>query len=384
MVASPSVGLVKPFRALRYDVREAGPLEDLVAPPYDVITPETRERLLGASPYNCVRLIRPYESAQAADTFRAWQEGRILVREERPAVWLVEDEFVGPDGVARTRRGLAARVRLHPYSDGIVLPHERTFPGPKEARLQLLRAVRAKLSPIFLLHDGPSPELDAARPPDLHATLVGATTRAWRVDDPTAIDAATAAIRGRLVIADGHHRYETALRFHEEEGGEETAFVMAVLVSRHDPGLVVYPTHRLVRGALPELDGRFRVTTVPGGAAEAAERLARVPRDRPAFVLVRREEALLAEVDPAPAGPVARLDTAAVDGLALENVGFTASVAEAERAVATGEAAAALLVRPPTIEQIEAVALSGERMPPKTTYFFPKLTSGLLFSPFDE
>jgi uncharacterized protein (DUF1015 family) len=374
------MALLKPLRALRYDSAAAGPLDDLVAPPYDVITPETRARLLAASPDNAVRLIRPDAPAAAAETLRDWRERGVLVREAEQAVWHLHETFAGPDGVERDRCGLAARVRLEPYSAGKVLPHERTFPAPKLARLRLLRAVRTKLSPIFLLHEGrplPPPEGE----PDLQATYEGATSRLWRIRDPGSIAAAIGTVAGRLIIADGHHRYETALRFHEEDGTEETGYVLAVLVSRLDPGLTIFPTHRLVSGSVPELNGRFRVAPVDAG--QAIERLAGVPRDHPAFVLLRREGALLAEVEATP-GPLGALDTAVLDKLGLEGVTFTSSAEEAAGAVSAGRASAALLVRPPTIEQIEAVALAGETMPPKSTYFFPKLLSGLLFSPFDE
>ena len=384
MVVSPAVALVKPFRALRYDVETAGPLDALVAPPYDVVTPELRERLLSASPYNSVRLVRPDDPAEAGRAFADWRARGVLARDERPAVWLLEEDFVGPDGVARTRRGLVARIRLHPYSDGVVVPHERTFPGPKEARLRLLRTVRAKLSPLLLLHDGPPPAEPPGRPPDVEATLARAASRYWRIDEPAEVEEALARVRPRVLIADGHHRYETALRFHEEERGEETAYVLAALVSRDDPGVVIFPTHRVARGPIPELDGRFGLTALDGTPVEALERLAAVPRDRAAFVLLRRDHLLLVEADRAPAGGGAALDTAAIDRLGLEHVSFTSSVAAAERAVATGEATAAFLVRPPTVADVEAIALAGETMPPKTTYFFPKLTSGLLFSPFDE
>jgi uncharacterized protein (DUF1015 family) len=384
MVGSAGVALLKPLRALRYDVEAAGPLDDLVAPPYDVVTPEVRERLLSASAYNCVRLIRPNSPNEAARTLKDWRKRGILMREDAAAAWLLEEEFTGPDGVRRTRRALVARVRLHPYEDGIVLPHERTFPGPKRRRLRLLRAARTKLSPILLLHEGSPPAPPPARPPDLEATLAGASSRLWRIDAPSALADALARVRPRLLIADGHHRYETALRFHQEDGSEETGYVLAALVSRDDPGLVVFPTHRLARGSPPDLDGRFRVTVLEGSLRKAVERLDRVPRDRPAFVVLKRGGAFLAESgELSPAATVA-LDTAAVDALPLEGVSFTASVGEAERAVSTGAASAAFLVRSPTVEEIEAVALAGETMPPKTTYFFPKLTSGLLFAPFDE
>src|SRR5215207_1526348 len=166
MVAWLAVGLVKPFRALRYDAQRAGRLDDLVAPPHDVITSEMHERLLAASPYNSVRLVRPDDPHEAAGAFDAWRDRGILEREDEPSVWLLEDEFGGPDGDLRTRRGLVARVRLEPYSTGRVLPHEQTFTKAKDVRLELLRATRTKLSPIFLLHEGEVFETPS-RPPDL-------------------------------------------------------------------------------------------------------------------------------------------------------------------------------------------------------------------------
>jgi uncharacterized protein (DUF1015 family) len=377
------VAQLKPFRALRYDERAAGPLDGLVAPPHDVITPALRERLLAASPYNCVRLIGPEAPDQAARHIEDWKARGILVREERPAVWLLEEEFVGPDGLVRRRAGTVARVRLEPYRAGAVLPHERTLAQAKAARLELLRAVRTKLSPVLLLHEGSSPDRPAGRHTDLESTFGGVRSRLWRIDRPAEFERALAAVQGRILIADGHHRYETALRFHEEDGTEETAYILAALVSRDDPGLVIFPTHRLAAGPLPELNGRFRLTSLEGGASEAVERLGLVPRDRPAFVLLRPGGSTLVEGEPEP-GPLAALDTAVIDRLPLADVRFTPSVAEAEEEVASGRAEAAFLVRPPTIEQVEAVARAGEKMPEKSTYFFPKLTSGLLFSPFDE
>jgi uncharacterized protein (DUF1015 family) len=377
MVAWAAMPLVKPLRALRYDAAKAGPLDDLVAPPHDVITPERKARLLAASPYNAVRLVRPDETDEAAGMLADWRETGILVRDEEPAVWALEEEFVGPDGLTRMRRGLAARVRLEPYESGRILPHERTFEKAKDTRLSLLRATRTKLSPVLLLHEGGGPER-LPRAPDLEAELDGARSRLWRLGEPTAIEQALDRIQGRLIIADGHHRYETALRFHQEEGTEETGYVLAVLVSRDDPGLTIFPTHRLVASAPPELDGHFRLQPLEGGAVAAVEALDRLPRDRAAFVMLRPEGAVLALADQP------GLDTVVVDRLALEGVSFTPSAAEAEAAVMSGRARAAFLVRPPELADVEAMALSGERMPEKSTYFFPKLTSGLLFSPFDE
>lgn len=366
------MALVKPFRALRYDPGAAGPLDDLVSPPHDVITPELHRRLLAASPFNAVRLVRPDDPKQAARELALWRAEGVLVREAERSIWLLEEDFLGPDGVRRARRGIVARARLEPYERGVVLPHERTFKRSTDTRLLLLRATRTKLSPILLLHDGPGPGPAPAEPPALEATLDGVTSRLWRLPD-----AAAARIRPPLVIADGHHRYETALRFHEEAGGEETAYVLAAFVSKRDPGLEIFPTHRLA-ASVPELDGLFRLTELGGGAAEGLAALAGLPRDRPAFVLLHAGGATLAEAE----GSV--LDSALVDRLPLEDVRFTASAVEAERAVQRGDAAAAFLVRPPTVDDVEALARAGERLPEKSTYFFPKLTCGLLFAPFDE
>jgi uncharacterized protein (DUF1015 family) len=365
---------LKPFRALRYDVGAAGPLDDLVAPPHDVVTTEDEERLLAASPFNAVRLVHPREPEEAARLLADWRSRGVLVREEQPAVWVLEEEFADPSGEVRRRRGIVARVRLHPYADGVVLPHERTFPSQKERRLEILRATRTKLSPVLLLHHGGVPE--PAGEPLLEAELDGVRSRLWPVVEPGEIERVLGLVGGRLVIADGHHRYETALRFHEEDGTEESSHVLAVLVSRDDPGLDILPTHRLTAGPVPPPDGGAR--TPLGGSEEGLAALGSLPRDRAAFVLLRPDGATLVEAEGS------TLDTALVDALPLEGVSFTANAADAERAVATGAATAAFLVRPPTVGQVEAAALAGERMPPKSTYFYPKLTSGLLFSPLDE
>src|SRR6187551_3328813 len=357
MVTWPVVPHLKPFRALRYDPGTVGPLDAVVSPPHDVVTPDRHEALVTASPYNAVRLLNPESPAEAARLLGAWKEEGALVRETEPAVWILEETFPGVDGGTRKRRGLVARVELTSYSAGKVLPHERTFERQKDARLELLRAVRTKLSPIFLVHEGLSPAIPE-RAPEMEATL--------------------GRIEGRLLIADGHHRYETALAFHQEDGTEETGFVLAALVSRDDDGLEILPTHRLVSGEVPALDGTFRLTDVEPSADAGSAALAGLPRDRPAFVLLRKDSAVLAEGE----GP--ELDTAVIDRLPLGDVRYTPSAVAAEEAVRSGRADAAFLVRAPTMEQVVKVAGAGELLPEKTTYFFPKLTSGLVFSPFDE
>jgi uncharacterized protein (DUF1015 family) len=360
-----AVPLVKPFRALRYG-DGAGSLDELVSPPYDVISPALHERLLASSPYNAVRLVRPDDAAEAARLLKDWQVEGLLVREDDPAIWLLEEEFEGPDGVQRTRRSLVARAALEPYERGVVLPHERSFPKPREGRLELLRATRTKLSPILLLHDGPPPPAPPARPPDLEAKLDGVRSRLWRFE-PTA----AAGIQPPLVIADGHHRYEAALRFHEEDGSNESGHVLAALASSQDPGLTIFPTHRLAATAPTSPNGTTPVD-------EAFAELEALPRTQAGYVVVRPGGAELV----AAGGP--GLDTALVDDLGLEDVRYTASTDDAVAEVESGRAAAAFLVRAPSIEDVTAAARAGLRMPEKSTYFYPKLAAGLLFAPFDE
>ena len=229
---------IKPFRALRYDERQAGPLEDLVAPPYDVISPEERERYLGKSPYNVVHLTLPESEAEAGRLFREWREQKVLVPDEA-GFWALSQDYVGPDGVARTRTGLVGSLKVEPYETGTVLPHERTHRGPKEGRLRILREVGAQLEPIFLLHEGERPFDVPERAPDLEVE----GTRLWRLDEAAAISEAFA--DRQLLIADGHHRYETALAYHEETGTPASGYMLVVLVSVDDPGLEIFPTHRV-------------------------------------------------------------------------------------------------------------------------------------------
>jgi uncharacterized protein (DUF1015 family) len=188
------VAQVKPFRALRYGPA-AGPLDRLVAPPYDVIGPREREELRSRSPHNIVHLTLPESEEDAVRELAAWRRDGILVRDGEPAAWALSQSYVGPDGIARTRNGLVVALRLEPYERRVVLPHERTHAGPREGRLRLLRATRVQPEPIFLLHDGDTVE-PPGRPPDLEA----GGDRLWRIDHLPGFDGA------ELLIADGHHR----------------------------------------------------------------------------------------------------------------------------------------------------------------------------------
>jgi uncharacterized protein (DUF1015 family) len=340
------MAVVKPFRALRYDEAVAGPLETLVAPPYDVISDEQREELRARNPYNVVHLTLPDSEEDAARDLEDWRSSGVLV-EEPPAVWALEQDYVGPDGVARTRFGLVASLKVEPYATGTVLPHERTHAGPKEERLRLLRATRVQLEPIFLLYDGPAPLERPEREPDVE--VEGA--KLWRIDDPMLVRYFD---DKQLLIADGHHRYETAVAFSQEEGFPASAQMPVVLVSTEDPGLEIFPTHRVF--AEPK-----HLDSETNGGAEVTE----VTRDGSRVVH----------------GPEGILDVQFVDTLGQEGISYTADPEEAERRVRDGEAAVAYLLRPTRIEDVFAYARRGEVLPQKTTYFFPKLISGLLFHP---
>jgi uncharacterized protein (DUF1015 family) len=355
------MAVVKPFRALRYDEAKAGPLETLVAPPYDVISPEQREELRARSPHNVVRLTLPDSELRAAADLASWRQQDILVGEP-PAVWALEQDYVGPDGVARRRSGLVASLKVEPYERGTVLPHERTHAGPKEERLRLLRATRVQLEPIFLLYDGEAPAGAPDREPDLG--IEGA--RLWRLDDPTLVRAFD---DKQLLIADGHHRYETAVAFHDEEGTPESAQMLVVLVSTSDPGLEIFATHR-VFSSERRLEGEREPVDDPAAA------IATLGDDaRPAVVEVTRGGAAIVRGQPG------TLDVQLVDSLGHDGIAYTPDAGEALRRVREGDSAVAYLMRPTRIQDVFAYARRGEVLPQKTTYFFPKLISGLLFHP---
>jgi uncharacterized protein (DUF1015 family) len=337
---------VRPFRALRYDITAAGPLGDLVAPPYDVISPEARGEYLARSPYNVVHLTLPDSEEQAGHDLAAWRAQGVL--EEQPErYWWIAQDYVGPDGVARTREGLAASVPVTPYEAGEVLPHERTHAGPKEGRLRLLRATRTQLEPIFLLYDAEPVFERPTGAPVLEVDEGGVRTWAWPVE------AGEVTIDTPLLIADGHHRYETAVAYRAEN--PDATHTFAVLVSSRAPGVEIFPTHRLVQ----------ELGDVPGE-----------PIDQPnGGVTLYRGNRFTRVATDDDFGP------RVVESFAPAGVSYTASADEAIAAVDRGEAAAAFLLEPVTVAQVARFAEAGEVMPQKSTFFYPKLTSGLLFHP---
>jgi uncharacterized protein (DUF1015 family) len=414
---------VQPLRALHYDPAVVGSLADVVAPPYDVIDASQRAALIGRSPYNVVAVDlpegEPDKYAAASELCETWQLHGALTRDREPAVWAHTQDYTGPDGRTRTRRGFFCRVRIEDYGAGRVRPHERTHPGPKEDRLRLTRATRANISPIFSLYSDPAngawSALESAtqQPPWGEVTdSDGTVHRLWRVSDPEAIAAVQAATRdAELLIADGHHRYETMRTYAEEIGGEgEHRYILMCLVALEDPGLTVFPTHRLVRGlddrrrqALREaLDRDFEIAEVPveqiappAGGGPPLQLGYIDSQDQRACRLTLKDQSI---ADAALAGhseAYRHLDTGVLETLLLKNalglsdddishfngLFYARDTAEALALVSSGEYDAAFVMRPTPVEQVREIAAAGENMPPKSTYFFPKLLTGLLFNP---
>ena len=337
---------MKPFRALRYDTAVAGPLDELVAPPYDVISDEQRRDYLARSPYNVVHLTLPDSEEQAAADFAAWRTSGVLAPNDELYWWIAQD-YVGPDGVARTREGVAASVPVSPYEERQVLPHERTHAGPKEGRLRLLRATQTQLEPIFLLYDEDPIFRRPSGEPAVDVEEGGVRTRMWP------IAAREVTIGTPLLIADGHHRYETAVDYREENPAATHTF--AILVSSRAPGLEIFPTHRIVQS----------VGEVPGDEVDSPGDGVTLYRDG-RYLRVRTDDDF---------GP------RVVESFSPEGVSYTAYEDEAIAAVDHGDAQAAFLLQPVTVEQVARFAGAGEVMPQKSTFFYPKLTSGLLFHP---
>jgi uncharacterized protein (DUF1015 family) len=413
---------IQPLRALHYDPAKVGSLADVTAPPYDVIDPEQRASLIARSPYNVVAVDlpegKPDPYAAAAALLESWQLEGAIVRDEAPAIWAHTQEYIGPEGRTLTRRGFFCRVRIEPYGPGRVRPHERTHPGPKEDRLRLTRATRANISPIFSLYSDPDQAAWAALAPATErapwgevADSDGTVHRIWRVLDPEAIAAVQrASAEAELLIADGHHRYETMQTYAEEVGGEgEHRYILMCLVALEDPGLTVFPTHRLVNGLNAErrqglelaLERDFERSDVPLGqiappAGDGPLQLGYfdAQQQRP-YRLTLKDQAIADAALPGRSAAYRHLDTGVLEALLLKGalglsdedishfngLFYARDAAEALALVRAGDYDAALFVRPPPVAQVKEIAAAGENMPPKSTYFYPKLLTGLLLNP---
>ncbi len=415
---------IQPLNALRYDPKKTGGLQDVVSPPYDVIDAEQREQLTARSPYNVVEIDlpqgdEPYDNA--ARTLSQWRDDGIIVQDEDPAVWVLEQDYTGPDGKQRTRTGFLARVRVTPYGPGTIRPHERTHPGPREDRLKLTRATKANLSPIFSLYsDADGLARRTLTTATEHTSPYAETTdddgtvnRLWRSTDTDTIATLQEALEpAELLIADGHHRYETARVYADEIGGEGPhRYVLMCLVALEDPGLTVFPTHRLVKDLTPEQQEQLAKTLQQDFEIERLDdeqQLAPPANDelrlgymdshflRP-FMLALKDQKIADEALPDHAAPYRHLDTAVLEALILkgalgmtdesidhlDGLGYARDFAQALELIHDKAYDAAFFMAPTPVQRIRAVAESGENMPPKSTYFYPKVPTGLAFNPLD-
>jgi uncharacterized protein (DUF1015 family) len=425
------VAEIRPFGALRYAAVDD--LSAVLAPPYDVITTAEQEELHELDPHNVIRLELARGGtdlpmagryAQAAETLRDWRLKNVVGRDALPAYYPYEERFGG-----LTRRGFFATVRLHPWSDGVVLPHERTRPKPKADRRELLHACRTQVSPIFSLfadRDGAVRELldqatraEAIACAQTEAPVFGEIARGhvlWRSEGRLADELTRRLSDKQLFIADGHHRYETALDYRDEQrqAGASDAdapheFAMMLLVPVEDPGLVVLPTHRLVTLPAPVESSallgcwRDRLTVearpLPADPGEIAAELARRGREEHVFAALGVEPDTvhyLTVREPPAEWPhpatwrglgVGLLEALIVEPLQHPHPGtayeFTRDPTEALAHARSDARHLSLLLNPTGVEQILSVASAGDRMPEKSTYFAPKVATGLVMYPLE-
>jgi len=412
---------LQPLLTLRYDPSVVGSLEDVIAPPYDVIDAELRARLAARSPYNVVEIDLPESYDGAAATLADWRAKGALLDEEEPAVWALRQDYLAPDGERRRRTGVLARVRVEEYGPGRIRPHERTHPGPREDRLKLTRATRTNLSPIFSLFDDADgiagralEQIAGGEPFATAADLDGTENTLWRsADEDLVAELQMALADAELLIADGHHRYETARVYAEEIGGEGPhRYVLMLLCSLSDPGLLIFPTHRLLTGLADDSDKQlairdtlmrdFEIEELPDPSglepSEANGRVAFGYMDsfhrKPYRVTLKDQSIADRALDGMPE-PYRRLDTAVLEALLLRGalkmseddishlrgLDYSKNLADAIEAVETGRADAGFFMRATPVEQVREVAETGESMPPKSTYFYPKVPTGLVFNP---
>lgn len=406
-------------------------LAQVVAPPYDIITPDDQQRYYRQDPRNVVRLIagevrasddaRDNKYSRAAAFFENWLAAGILRREGEPCAYVYEERFLDPfQGEAHRRVGIVAVVELEPFGNGI-LAHERTHARAKADRLSLTRAVGANLSPVFALYQDPARAVPRLlepvmqEVPRLTITLQGDEEhRIWTLPPDDRFRQIAAALQAsRLVMADGHHRYETALNYRNRQRLEHPEapadaafnFVLMLLVDADDPGLRILPTHRLLRD-LDGFDGQDLLRRLAESAsvdryptrAGLLEAMQPGDRHRVGLALPDGTRATVDLADPPdPEDPVARLDVSLLHRDILEQqLGLEERVLDEERyltysrdpdfvldMVEAGRAQAAFLLRPPSVSDVVAVAEAGRVMPQKSTYFYPKPLSGIVFNPLD-
>ncbi|MGH2800074.1 MAG: DUF1015 family protein, partial [Thermoleophilaceae bacterium] len=381
---------LQPLRTLRYEPAAVGSLADVVAPPYDVVDDAMRAELAARSPYNVVHVDLPPSYDEAAATMKDWRARGVLVQEDEPAAWVLRQDYTAPDGSRRSRTGFFARVRVDEYGPGRIRPHERTHPGPKEDRLRLTRATRTNLSPIFALFPDPNGVAERAT-----AQIAGTEPFAtvdddtlWRTTDEDLVAELQMALAdAELLIADGHHRYETARVYAEEVGGEgEHRYVLMLLCALSDPGLLVFPTHRLLTGLKDDSEKQLAIRDVLRRDFEVEELsdtslLEPRPGDgrvafgymdsffkRP-FRVTLKEQAIADRALPGMPEAYRRLDTAVLEALVLRDalrmseddishlrgLDYSKDLHDAIEAVESGRADAGFFMRATPVEQVREV-----------------------------
>lgn len=423
---------ILPFPALRYDPHRLPDVAQVLCPPYDVINPAEKQAYQAQSSYNAVYIELPDDRpgepgsryANAAEILTSWRAQGVL-QQDAPSYYLHATRF-SFEGRSHTRCDLIAALGVEPWATGAVLPHEATHAGPKADRLALLRAAHANLSPIWVLHRQPIVSLAAAweaaqkTAPVLDVTFEGEEHRLWRVDDPAQVGAIhrELASSGPLYIADGHHRYETALNFAQEAGDQIPAAkaTLAVVTWADDPGLLVLPTHRLLHGqprSLAEVEqtgkgvlasehvslsssadeaaGTLLAQVLGRGANQAAFGVAAAGSpETGALLTLESPDAAVSKLPADRSDAWRKLDVSLLHAVLLERfiaetglpreeaLSYTRDAAEAMAAVRSGDAAAAFLLNATRVQQVLDVADAHDRMPEKSTFFHPKPPTGLV------
>ncbi len=407
---------VAPFHGLRFDESKAGPLSDLISPPYDVISDADREALYARSPFNVVRLEEGKEEpgddaaknkySRAKATIEDWLTRGVLKVDTSPAFYLY-DHYFAVGGQRIRRRGFLGALRLYQEGRGIVRPHERTFPGARADRLNLLRATRTNTSPVFGLYKDEKGEIAKA----LEAWMVRGPARlvgdarlgeerhlVWALDDKVLTQKLTAGLKDqRVYIADGHHRYETGLAYLKEEieavkvdfDADTSHFTLAYLCALDDPGLRIFGTHRVIRGADAAIDElvprNFAAAVVDRGAWDDTQPGIVLVRDGTFTVLTPKADL---DLSPMPESwrtlPVAQAEELLIEP-ARKLGGEVTYEHDVEQAIAAARGGATtVLLRPVEAETLKKVADSWERLPQKTTYFYPKVPAGLVLRPLGD
>lgn len=427
---------IEPFRALRFDITEVGDLSDVVCPPYDVIDPAFQKRLHEQSPHNIVRLEFGMDEsgddasnnkyARAAATLTDWIRSGVLASEQQAALYLYEQEYE-VEGQTFYRRGFFARVRLEPFGEGRIYPHEQTLSGPKADRLNLFQATRTNLSPIFGLYPDEENSVLAAlekgvkdRTPITAVDHLGVKNRLWVIIDEAALTAVRGLIADKpIFIADGHHRYETGLNYRKElaaqgklSGTDDPAnFCLMALVSMSDPGLLILPTHRLMSGLgrvtsedlAARLGDQFEIEQFGEGddAARAAWDFIESSGDQARigfgtaadgkwFVASLKDDSRMDALCPEHSAEWRGLGVSILRELVVKDLLKAEATAKfkyvhllSEVLEDTGYDVAAL-VPSATMEHVRSIASGGETMPPKSTYFYPKMLTGMVVNPLFE